>query len=292
MSKTIKTYPNFEWIDLEKPDQDELKTLTEPFNMDINLLEDSLEPGHLPKIEKLNDYTFIILRAYSANFTDNVTTVEELSNKIAFFINENRVITIHRAQFDFLEHLKEHYSDSESLMLSIIDEMIFTYEKPLQIQSDKMDDFEREIFLKNGNAVSIESLYYQKSKARISKKVFQLTQSVLNQIPVKPESSSILQDLKDTTLSYILQSDEVIEDANALLNSYLSVTAQKNNDVMKLLTIFSAFFLPLTFIAGIYGMNFEYMPELKWQNGYFIALGVMLLISITIYAWFKRKKIM
>jgi magnesium transporter len=292
MSKTVKTYHNFEWIDLEKPDQDELKTLTEPFDMDINLLEDSLEPGHLPKIEKVNDYTFIILRAYSANFTDNVTTVEELSNKIAFFINENRLITIHRAQFDFLKHLTDNYNDSESLMLSIIDEMIFTYEKPLQIQSDKMDEFEREIFLKNGNAVSIESLYYQKSKARISKKVFQLTQSVLNQIPVKPELSSILQDLKDTTLSYLLQSDEVIEDANALLNSYLSVTAQKSNDVMKLLTIFSAFFLPLTFIAGIYGMNFDIMPELRWQNGYYITLGVMLFISIVIYAWFKRKKIM
>lgn len=292
MSKTVKTYPNFEWIDLEKPDQEELKTLTEPFDMDINLLEDSLEPGHLPKIEKVNDYTFVILRAYSANYTDNITTVEELSNKIAFFINEHRLITIHRAQFGFLKHLPANYSDSESLMLSIIDEMILTYEKPLQIQSDKMDAFEREIFLKNGNAVSIESLYYQKSKARISKKVFQLTQSVLNQIPVKPESSSILQDLKDTTLSYLLQADEVIEDANALLNSYLSVTAQKNNDVMKLLTIFSAFFLPLTFIAGIYGMNFEYMPELQWQNGYFLTLGVMLLISLIIYAWFKRKNIM
>ncbi|WPP49162.1 CorA family divalent cation transporter [Catalinimonas niigatensis] len=292
MSKTVKPYGNFEWIDLEKPDQEELKTLTEPFNMDINLLEDSLEPGHLPKIEKVNNYTFIILRAYSANFTDNVTTVEELSNKIAFFINENRLITIHRAEFDFLEHLTDHYNNSESLMLSIIDEMIFTYEKPLQIQSEKMDEFEREIFLKNGNAISIESLYYQKSKARISKKVFQLTQSVLNQIPVKPESNSILQDLKDTTLSYLLQSDEVIEDANTLLNSYLSVTAQKNNDVMKLLTIFSAFFLPLTFIAGIYGMNFNNMPELRWQNGYYITLGVMLSISIIIYAWFKRKKIM
>lgn len=292
MSKTIKTYSNFEWIDLEKPDQEELKTLTEPFNIDFNLLEDSLEPGHLPKIEKVNDYIFVILRAYSANLTDNITTVEELSNKIAFFINDNILITIHRTQFDFLKHLTEDYSDNESLMLSIIDEMILTYEQPLQIQSDKMDEFEREIFLKNGNFISIESLYYQKSKARISKKVFQLTQSVLNQLPVKPESSSILQDLKDTTLSYVLQSDEVIEDANTLLNSYLSVTAQKSNDVMKLLTIFSAFFLPLTFIAGIYGMNFDVMPELRWKNGYYITLGVMLFISLIIYGWFKRKNIM
>lgn len=292
MSKTIKKYNNFEWIDLTRPNQEELQTITEPLDLDINLLEDSLEHGHLPKIEKVNNYTFIILRAYSANYTDNVTTVGELSNKIAFFVNKDKLLTIHRSEFEFLKNRSEQCHDSETLMLDIINEMLLTYEKPLQIQADKMDEFERDIFLKDGKCISIESLYYQKSKARISKKVLQLTQNVLNQIAVKPESSSTLQDLKDTTLSYLLQYDEVIEDTNTILNSYLSVTAQKSNDVMKLLTIFSAFFLPLTFIAGIYGMNFEYMPELRWQNGYFITLGVMLLIAITIYTWFKRKKIM
>jgi len=83
MSKTIKTYSDFEWIDLVKPNHEELETLTQPFNIDFNLLEDILEHGHLPKIEKVNNYTFIILRAYSANYNDNVTTIGELSNKIA-----------------------------------------------------------------------------------------------------------------------------------------------------------------------------------------------------------------
>jgi len=176
-------------------------------------------------------------------------------------------------------------------MLAIINQMLLTYEGPAEAQSEKMDEFEREIFLKSGKSISIESLYYQKSKARISKKILQLTQVVLNQITVKPELSSTLQDAKETTLSYILQYDEVIEDANTILNSYLSVTAQRSNDAMKLLTIFSAFFLPLTFIAGIYGMNFKYMPELNWHYGYFMTLGLMAVISIVIYLWFKRKKI-
>jgi len=293
MSKTIRTYNNFEWIDLEKPGREELETLTHPFRIDINLLEDVLEHGHLPKIEKVSgDYTFIILRAYSANDTDNVTTVGELSNKIAFFINENGLITVHRAAFAFLNNLKDEYADSEKLMLAIMDEMLNTYETPLHYQSDKMDEFEKEIFLKNGSSISIESLYYQRSKARISKKILHLTQNVLNLMCVKPDSFSILQDLKETTLRMLLNFEEVIEDANTLLNTHLSLTAKKSNDVMKLLTIFSAFFLPLTFIVGIYGMNFSTMPELKWDYGYYFALGGMLLISLIIYIWFKRKKIM
>ena len=292
MSKTIKTYPTFEWTDLEKPTQEELETLTNSFNIDIHLLEDILEYGHLPKIEKVNNYTFIILRAYASNTKENATTVVGLSNKIAFFINDNNLLTVHRAEFPFLKNRAESYLSSEALMLDIINEILLTYEKPLEFQGEKMDEFERAVFLKGGQSISIEALYYQKSRARMSKKIMSLTQAVLNQVTVKPELSSLLQDTKETTLSYLLQYDEVIEDANTILHSYMSVTAQRNNDVMRVLTIFSAFFLPLTFIVGIYGMNFDHMPELRWPNGYYYALGLMLTISIVIWAWFKRKKIM
>lgn len=104
--------------------------------------------------------------------------------------------------------------------------------------------------------------------------------------------NSNVQDLKDTIVDLILRTEEVIDDSMLLLNTYMSITAKKSNDVMKLLTVFSAFFLPLTFIAGIYGMNFDIMPELRWKYGYFIILMVMLFIAIIIFMWFKRKKIM
>jgi len=219
-------------------------------------------------------------------------TVGELTNKIAFFINENRLITIHRASFKFLENIPGDYEDTEKLMLKIIDSMLYTYEEPLQQQNDMMDKLEQEVFLKSGAPISMETLYYQKSQARIIKKILQVTQNVLNQISVKPESKSLLQDVKETTLSYLVDYDEVTEDANNILNTYLSVTAKRSNDVMKLLTIFSAFFLRLTFIAGIYGMNFVHMPEITWHNGYYFVLGAMLLVSVIIFIWFKKRKIM
>ena len=163
------------WTDLEAPTQEELQLLTEMFHIDINLFEDILELGHLPKIEKVNSYTFIILRAYSASLNANVSSVGELSNKIAFFINETSILTVHRASFPFLKNRSNDCDSSEALMLDIINEILLTYEGPLQVQSEKMDAFEREIFLKTGHSISIESLYYQKSKARISKKILQLT---------------------------------------------------------------------------------------------------------------------
>ena len=110
-------------------------------------------------------------------------------------------------------------------------------------------------------------------------------------VEVSDENKTALQDIKDSLVSLILNYDEVLENANSLLNTYHSVNSQKSNDVMKLLTIFSAFFLPLTFVAGIYGMNFDHMPELRWDIGYYLTLSVMLVIVIVIFVWFKRKKI-
>ena len=112
-----------------------------------------------------------------------------------------------------------------------------------------------------------------------------------SQTPV-PILFNRLQDLKETTASLILQFEDFLDEANSLLNIYLSSTSQKTNEVMKLLTIYSVFFMPLTFIVGVYGMNFEYMPELHWKYGYHFCMAIMTLISIVIFIWFKRKKVL
>jgi magnesium transporter len=108
---------------------------------------------------------------------------------------------------------------------------------------------------------------------------------------VHPTNEGQLQDLKETTASLIIQFEDFLEEANSLLNIYLSSNSQKTNEVMKLLTVFSAFFLPLTFLVGVYGMNFKFMPELNWEYGYYLTWGAMLSISIAIFVWFKVRKI-
>lgn len=290
-NKRIFEFQNFQWIDIENPTENSLNALNLPFSIDQNFLEDALETGHLPKIEKTKDYTFMILRAYTATENEKAIEVGEISNKIAFFVHKNSLITIHRAAFDFIDRTPKNLESLDAVVLHLVNELLGTFEKPIKLQSDKMDQLEQNIFLHGGNNLSIEKLYFEKSKARLAKKILLITQNVINQFQVEDKLASTLQDLKDTILDLILRTEEVVEDSNALLNSYMTFTAQKSNDVMKLLTVFSAFFLPLTFIAGVYGMNFDNMPELNWEYGYFLILLVMAILAIIIYVWFKRKKI-
>lgn len=292
MSKTIHKFDNFEWIDLENPTEDEIKSTSFPFQIDENFVEDALELGHLPKIEKTPEYLFIILRAYTATESEKTIGVQQISNKVAFFIDDKTLITIHRPSFKFIENTPSNFKSPQEIALYLFNELLLTYEEPILSQGDKMDQLEQDVFLKGGSNLSIEKLYFEKSMARLTKKILLITQSVFDQLRVDKELSSTLEDLKDTVLHLILRSEEVIDDATSLLNSYMTFTAQKSNDVMKLLTVFAAFFLPLTFIAGIYGMNFKFMPELESKYGYFIALCVMCVIAIAIYIWFKRKKIL
>ena len=285
-------FSNFVWIAICQPDTASLNKIAEEYQLDYFQIKDSLELGHLPKFEKQPNYNFLILRAFTATIEEGATTINELSNKIAFFYNNHKLITIHRSPFDFLETVKEEAKNPEEIMVYLIRKMVATYQVPLNELDEKINQIEKTIFLKDYAKVSLEELYFLKAQTRITKKLLQIFQNVTNQIEVSEESKTALQDIKDSLLSLILSYDEVLENAHNLLHTYLSVNAQKSNDVMKLLTIFSAFFLPLTFIAGIYGMNFNNMPELKLEAGYFWTLGFMAVIALVIYFWFKRKKIL
>ena len=295
VNNTRKEFNNFKWLDVKSPSPEEFVKIAKEFDLEIFAVKDCLEPGHLPKTEKIKDFNFVILRAYTANENDNISSVEELSNKVAFFYNKNQLITIHRTPFLFLENIAtsdKNYESVYDLLIVIFKAIVLTYTSPSQWQSNQIDEVEKIIFLKSDNKISLEDLYFQKAETRISKKLLLLTQNVIYQIIVPEKNQIALQDVKDNLVKLILEYEEALENANNLMNTFLSVTAQKNNDVVKLLTIFSAFFLPLTFIAGIYGMNFDFMPELRWQFGYLYVIIFMILVCVVIYLWFRRKRIL
>ena len=292
MIVTEKIFESFKWIDIENPNKKDLEKITSQYNLSYYLIKDSLEKGHLPKYEKSNNLDFFIFRAYTSNVFLNIDEVGEMSNKIAFFILEDTLFTIHRAKFNFLEIDDQKDLKLEELFLRIVGLMMETFSKPTQDLSSKITDIEKTIFLKDHRKILLEELYFIKSQSRILKKVLQITQNVIEQVADKYRHSFQYQDIKDQLLNQLTINEESVENANQLMTTYLSISDQKNNEVVRLLTIFSAFFLPLTFIAGVYGMNFDFMPELSWKYGYLFSLLFMLVIVVVIYIWFRRKRIL
>lgn len=292
MKITEKVFESFKWIDIENPIKEDLEKIIKDHGLNYYLIKDSLEKGHLPKYEKIYKIDFFIFRAYTSDIKLHIDEVGEMSNKIAFFIFEDKLITIHRAHFNFLNIHEEKHIKINELFLRIVKLMLDTFQKPTIDLSNKISEIERTIFLKDHRKVLLEELYFIKSQSRILKKVLHITQSVIEQSADNFQSSYQYQDIKDELLNLLTYNDESVENANQLMNTYLSISDQKNNEVVRLLTIFSAFFLPLTFIAGVYGMNFHFMPELNWKWGYFFSIGLMSLVVIIIYLWFRKKRIL
>jgi len=287
-----KIFESFKWIDIENPNKNDLEKITSQYHLNYYLIKDSLERGHLPKYEKTYKIDFFIFRAYTSNVSLNIDEIGEMSNKIAFFILEDTLFTIHRAHFNFLNIHEEKHIKVQELFLRIVGSMMETFSKPTQDLSSKITDIEKTIFLKDHRKILLEELYFIKSQSRILRKVLHITQNVIEQVAEKYQLSYQYQDIKDQLLNLLTINEESVENSNQLMTTYLSISDQKNNEVVRLLTIFSAFFLPLTFIAGVYGMNFDFMPELKLKYGYLFSLIFMLFIVLVIYIWFRRKRIL
>lgn len=287
-----RIFKSFVWIDILNPDKGQLNELAKQYGLDMLQIRDSIEVGHLPKIESYPDYTFLILRAFTGDLTQRSTSLNKLTNKVAFFVSANRLITIRRVDFDFFHEVSDDFQQVEGLLIFLIRNILKTYEEPIALLSKKVEVLEKTVFVRSNINVSLEEIYYHKAQTRLAKKNLQYAQQVVVQLEVKDRFKPGLQDLKDRLLGLTHACDEVIDDTNNLMTTYLSLNAQKNNEVMKLLTVFSVFFLPLTFIVGVYGMNFTHMPELEMRYAYFVVIGVMVAIVVWIYIWFKKRKIL
>ena len=168
--------------------------------------------------------------------------------------------------------------------------VLHSYDAPAIKLSNEVDNYEMKIFLKSLTPEMMEELYFIKRKAAVCNKLLMLTGEVINTVRTSENDLVALQDVRDLHVKLMNIYNQIHDDVTNLLNIYLSISAQKTNDVMKVLTIFSVFFMPLTFIVGIYGMNFENMPELKMEYAYFEVLGLMFVLVIGMVIYFKNKK--
>jgi magnesium transporter len=284
----------FKWIDIENPNQNDLAEFCKTHELSQASIQDCLEPDHLPKYEELSPLNFIITRALHIE-NENSHTIQEMSTKVAIFINGELIITIHRLPHTFLEDIIHKYvntqkiSSTHELATKIIKGVLRTYEKYQNKLAAEIDAIEDLIFLKNTKQSFTEALYFLKRQSTIGKKQLLLTREVLNSMQSHHKLSPDLRDVIDLHGKLEMFYDQLIDDVSNLLTIYLSVASQKTNDVMKVLTVFSVFFMPLTFIVGVYGMNFQFMPELSQKYGYLGVWIAMIIVSLVVGTWFKRK---
>lgn len=299
--------PRFTWIDISGPGPGELEAIAAEYSLFPTLVADSLEPEHLPKFERIGETTFVIVRAHDQASDASATTVQAFTRKTAIFVRQEVVITIHRVDQPFLVQLRERYQQhaartaaaglperrrtlSARLLVDLINGAIDTYEPPLDAAERRLDVIEDELFAEGVAPPVLREIYTLKRQATLIKRMLWHTLNVTVKLtPVAAPTSPLFQDAREAAESMYAYADELLEDANNLLHIQLGLSTQRTNGIVRILTLFSAFFLPLTFLVGIYGMNFERMPELHARWGYPAVWIVMLLVTAGIYAWFRRR---
>ena len=290
------------WVDLvENQQTDEADFLEREFGIHPLAIQDAQRERHPPKIEAFGDYTFVLLKGLSADSKD----IDFDTIQLALFIGERFLITRHSGSSKSINRLEAHlaeqrdlteYSDLSKLALLLCRFVVDRYLNILLALEPRLEELEELMLEHSDDNMLAELIGYKSDLKRLGR--------------FATYHEQLFRSLRDKTFPGFSDSDrshEVIdvweqqertcslsllyyETASDLIDGYISIASHRLNQIMKILTIVTAVFVPLSFLAGIYGMNFENMPELHSRSGYFILLGVMVTIATTFLVAFRRMK--
>jgi len=296
-----KDKPTVTWINIDGVHQmDIIEKAGENFGLHSLTLEDIVNTGQRPKLEEFDDYIFIVIKMLSYN--DNLKRIE--LEQVSLVLGDNYVLSFQEKEGDVFEGIRDRIRTSKGyirkmkadyLAYALIDAVIDNYFTVLELIGDDIEILEEDL-VKNPTMKSLQTIKsLKKNMFYIRKAVWPLREVVINLTRgdlklIKKETIMYLRDVYDHTIQVIDTIESFRDMISSLLDIYMSSTSNKMNEVMKVLTIIATIFIPLTFIAGIYGMNFTFMPELNWKWGYFGIWGVMILVFLSMLFYFKRKK--
>jgi magnesium transporter len=304
LPKLLADKQNQIWVDINAPteaDKIEAEALMHNvFKFHHLTIEDARETRNQPKLEQFSNYLFFIVHGVK-NETNSANFV---TKELDGFLGDNFLVTYHHEPFKSINKVKARILDNPIacekgmayLLHQILDELVDLYLPVVDDFDDAIDELEERIFrLKKGNDKILEEIMdIKRAVARLrritTKQLEVLYKMSHGEVPLIDESiQPFYRDVHDHLLRVSDLADSYRDLVSGLLDIHFSVIANKTNEITKVLAIFSSIMLPLSVIAGIYGMNFENMPELKTQNGYFIVLGLMLLVAIGLLIYFWRK---
>ncbi|GIK59438.1 MAG: magnesium/cobalt transporter CorA [Ignavibacteriota bacterium] len=293
--------PQVTWVNVcGLHDTELIKQIGEKFNIHPLVLEDILNTETRPKIEITEKYIFIAMKMLTTNGHDHQPVIEQVSfilgNSFIFsFLEKSDNIFIPIKDRIINNSGKVRKQDSDYLFYTLMDIVVDQYYLTLEHIEEKIELLDDEV-ITNTDQSQIKKVYTLKNKLLLIRRSIWPLREIFSRL-IREESNLIdkkvmpyLRDLLDHTIQITETIDLQREIINGLMETHLSLMSYKMNEVMKVLTVIATIFIPLTFIVGVYGMNFDYLPELHWTWAYFAAWGVMIGITTFMIFFFKRKK--
>jgi len=277
-----------------------IEKLGSHFGLHPLLLEDILNTDQRPKMEDYGDYIFVVLKMLYPGENKDEMEAEQVS----LILGSNFVISLQEREVDVFNPIRDRIRKSKGrirktgadyLAYALLDAIVDNYFLILENVGEKIEDTEQQLAT-NPSPETLQYIRELKNEMIFLRKSIWPLRELINGLErcestlIHESTGAYLRDVYDHTIQIIDTVESYRDMISGMVDIYLSSISNKMNEVMKVLTIFASIFIPLTFVAGVYGMNFEFMPELKWHWGYFALLAVMALIGISLVFYFKRKR--
>ncbi len=286
------------WVDLESPTPSEMEILSSLFHFHALAIEDCLTESSLPKIDDYGDHLFLVLHGSTKDPVPGQFTTYEID----CFISRNYLVTVHYHPSRSIDRSKDRCRKEsptmsmgmDFLLHEILDGMVDNYFPLLDDYDEMIDALEDEVFSKP-TQMTLNKIFSLKRDIMHLRRVAAPQREIFNRLsrnesPALTKKSAIyFRDVYDHLVRIYDLAESYRDLITGTLEAYLSVVSNRMNEVMKVLTVIATIILPLSLIAGIYGMNFEFMPELHTHYGYFVVLGIMAGLAGTMLYLFRRK---
>lgn len=298
-------YQKTNWLNIHGLNNIELvKSVGSFFKIDEFMLADILNTTKRTKIEEQQEALFFNIKSLlPAENSDNIS-VEQIS----FLLKEGVLISFQEKRSDFFTHIRERIrthsgivrtKKADYLLYILLDSIMENFYVTLEYEEDKIEELIN-LTKKSTDPIILEKIERHRDNFNFLKRsIIPLRDSLYNINSIKEdnvfnvienENFSFFNRLHQKSLELLEQIESDMGSLESASNFFFSAQTHKMNEIMKTLTIVSAIFIPLTFIVGVYGMNFEYMPELKYENGYYIIVSIMFLIVIGMIFYFKKRR--
>ena len=289
------------WINIDGIYKTEiLEKAGKHFGLHPLVIEDIANTGQRPKVEDFGEYVFVVLKMLGYD----EEKLEVTSEQVSLILGTNFVISFQEKIGDVFDPIRQRIREAKGrirrmgadyLSYALIDAVVDGYFSILEKLGDRIEGTE-EVLIADPSPETLQAINYLKRELLFIRKSVWPLREVISSLH-RGESSLIsdatgvyFRDVYDHTIQVIDTVETFRDMASSMFDTYLSSISNRMNEVMKVLTIIATIFIPLTFVAGIYGMNFTFMPELKWHWGYPAVLLVMVGVFVTMILYFKRKK--